>query len=295
MTAKEKESVVRDTVLKILFAKMLSIIFILGLPTYGSTQSKQVEQKRYEEAIEKKNINERVLGLESFISTYPNSEIKREAMYQKALALTELKKYDKAIEAYEEILSLKLTNENSFKGSVLQHTKYRYFSYAGLSEIYIELKDFDKAIKCANKADKKYTCRHHPVNELMDYKAFVAIIFSDIYKAKGEYEKSLNYIMPYFFSENDEIVESIVAVLDQMYSADQITFELTSAKQNLHIGKNKFARINMFGYKLKIFEGLMNMDGYILDTSGLTQSQKANLFHQIIEQNSIYEHYASAL
>lgn len=141
---------------------------------------------------------------------------------------------------------------------------YRNNSSKILAQIYLQRKDYKKALFYVELADKKYKYRHFCGNELEADRIEMATYFGECYWGLNEFDKSMNVLLPHVFNsglaDNDHLVKLTVQYLIEKYGKEKVKAELTKSlgtvtSKTRKMGKEKYDynECTIFGKNIELY------------------------------------------
>ena len=278
---------------------LTSILILLTFVFSLSAQDKMVsdDQTRFEEILELYYDEEYNLALDAFnefLNEYPNSPLIPRAKYNVGYINLELNNHENAITIFEEILNGDFNEYEEYGGFMEEYTLYKHRSAKNIATIYLEKKEYKKAIKYIRQFDKKYKYKHFCGNELSANRIFTSYSYARYYFGVGNYEKALKLLTPHLFynglADSDYLIPLIDKILNQMYSSEEITQLLKESKSSLKMSKKGHAFIHIFNSKIEVFDyelfRISNPD--MMANLDLQGEEK---FKKVVESNPLFAKY----
>ena len=164
---------------------------------------------------------------------------------------------NKAINYYKMIIESK-ANDDEKRGigsGIMDNpfTLYKNNACKNLTEIYIEKKQYDVALKYL-KLTKKYTFKSFCGNAIAADEIYIATLFTKIFIGKNKIKKALNYSLPHVFNnglaDNSEILNLAIGLINKIYTKEKIKNELEKAIKSIRINNKGEATIKIFGKRI---------------------------------------------
>ncbi|MEM6963821.1 MAG: hypothetical protein AAF573_03580 [Bacteroidota bacterium] len=221
---------------------------------------------------QKENILKKSLYyFEELMEEFPESDLYFRAMNNAASVSYQLGDDQKAIKYYNSILGSRANDkEEGGVGSGImaeQYALYKNGACKRLAEIYIERKEFKKAIKCI-KLTEKYPYRHFCGNAYATNDIYIATLYTRSYKGMGDIKRALNYSLPHIFdnglASNEELVELTVQILKENFDSENVVAEFEKACAEYYSEKKKRKKYEWTEYFITFLDTKIELPFYEL-------------------------------
>ncbi|WP_088339526.1 tetratricopeptide repeat protein [Robiginitalea sediminis] len=199
-----------------------------------------------------------LMGFERFMETYPGSEFRPRAEFNRACLLRELGKPDQAIAAFKAIMRSDFDEYEPYGGIMEQYALYKNRSAGHLAELYLELEDYDQAAAYVYQYDKVYPYQHFCGNELSANEIFTATLYARVYYGQGKPRKAIEKLLPHVFynglAGNAQVLELLEIYLPQTYSRDEMVAALEQAISDFRPQGKASGTLKLLGVKIPVYE-----------------------------------------
>jgi tetratricopeptide (TPR) repeat protein len=192
-------------------------------------------------------------AFQQFMKQYPHSQLKASAHYNVAYLYFTLYKYDSARLTFRQILEQPY-NERDANDFMEPYKLYKHNTCRMLAQMAVEQEDYQEAANYIKMFDEEFPYQHFCGNEWSAYDMYKAVMLAKVHKGMKKPELAMRDLLPYVFDDglasNEEVVDELVDLVKQIYSADQITQELNSAMASITIqtkNNSDHAYIKLFG------------------------------------------------
>ena len=195
---------------------------------------KQVEDSLYQDAIQTYRKIRKVAAY--------NSDGYAKATYNIAYTYALLHKKDSAISVYEEIIDSDFDEmDPGGKGSGIMadpYSLYKHNACDDLAHIYLEKKNYSKALSYIQLFDSTFPFRHFCGNAYASYDIYKAEMYAKVYAGLGDtisaIQKLLPEIMETGLADNSSLVDMTVELLKRSYDKYLLKEELENAVNGIY-------------------------------------------------------------
>lgn len=250
---------------------LLLTILVLTL-TYGSFAQKT--QKRFERAYKLSEEEKYDSALYLFTSIYNrgigNPELIAKSYYNMASIYLELKDTLNAKRIFNNIIHADVDDMDRGgigKGWMAEpYALYKNRSCNILASLALQDKDYVKALKYVEMADKEYPYVHFCGNEYAANDIYMATMYAKCYAGLGEIDRALKTLMPHCINNglasNSYLVEQLCGLLKQKYSREELKQEINTALSGIYVRETKHSDFTDSIYCAKIFNTEFKLGNY---------------------------------
>lgn len=253
---------------------------------------KQVEDSSYQDAIQTyRKIRE--------VAPY-NSDGYAKATYNIAYVYALLNKKDSAIRVYEEIIDSDFDEmDPGGKGSGIMadpYSLYKHNACDDLAHIYLEKKNYNKALSYIQLFDSAFPFRHFCGNAYASYDIYKAKMYAKAYAGLGDTNSAIQKLLPEIIetglADNSSLVNLTVDLLKKSYDTRVLKEEIENAVNGIYERKaGPKKEYNL--YFIKFMETELQLPTYISlnrstgeQANQLTEIERRKLF---LKQSRFYK------
>ncbi len=232
---------------------------------------------------------------EEFIEKYPNSELYHKALYNLAKISSQIEYYeDDEVKYLNMILSSDANDkENSGRNGLMSNPYANFKNEASnrLTEIYINKKDFKKALEYAE-LNKKYPYQHFCGNAIEADEIYKRETYGRIYYGLGDTKKALSFLLPKIFengfASNSSLVELTYDILLKEFKFPFLKKEFEKSIQNFYSKKSTEYTIERDLYYINFLENEIEIPNWTLFVE-YDRTIKEKDIKKIIRQTEFYK------
>ena len=130
----------------------------------------------------------------------------------------------------------------------------------------VEEKDYAKALKYIEMADKEYPYVHFCGNEYAANDIYMATMYAKCYAGLGDIDRALKTLMPHCINNglasNSYLVEQLCSLLKQKYTKEEIKQQVNAAISGVYVKETKHPYYTDSAYCAKIFNTEFKLGNY---------------------------------
>lgn len=265
------------------------LFFILTAVVFGQQVDDKVILYQIIDSYENDSIDYAKIELSAFVKTKPTSIYKIIAIFYLAEIANDQENYKEAIILYNQVLKMNVQDsiDNNYKNN----------SAKELAEIYINKKEYKKAIKSLDLTNRRFPYRHFCGNAYAADNIFKTGLYSMCYIAQEKYKKAIDVLTPYMFSnglaDNSGLIKTLYETYLKVYTKDQIKNEFLNADNSLVIKKKKYKDeiyyrplIRIFGRQVYVYVSTL---AWYPSSNEITDEEWKQKTIETIKQSNIYK------
>ena len=227
-------------------------------------------------------------SFKKFMADFPKSRLKGRAHFNLALSFRALGDTARAKATFHEILEMNY-NEKDENSLMEPYTLYKHHSCRMLALIALNEHDYTAAERYIEMFDKKFPYQHFCGNEWAAYNMFKAVMLARVYTGTNRFEKALQALVPYTFSDalasNQEVLEELEVILRREYTKPEIKAELLNAIESLQVTQKK----NRTVATITLFKTNVEVEDYAFEK----ESKESALEHykKVVMSNEFFKKY----
>jgi tetratricopeptide (TPR) repeat protein len=208
---------------------------------------------------EKENIDSALIIYKSVLEKYPEDSLYPDAFFNAGHILWRLKKNDDAEKIFLKIMESDFSEKgNNDSSEELIHDPFIHYKNESsflLADIYLDRKDYIKALKCITLAEKKYPYGSWCGNALFGNRIRLIVLYSKYYDGINQIDTAIAMLWPYIFNygfgTDSEVIDQMKILLFRKYGSQQVRTEVKNAENTISVGttnsKYKTGYIVLFG------------------------------------------------
>lgn len=257
---------------------------------FGQTFSEKVFLYRIINTYENDSVEFAKNEFSDFIKTKPTSDYQIIAIYYLAEIAHLQANFEEAISLYKQVLNLTVPD------SIEQN--YKNFSTKELAEIYIDKKEYKKAIKYLDLTKKEYPYQHFCGNGYAADEIYTANLYAECYIALENYKKAIDLLSPHMFNnglaDNSRLVKNLYSAYLKVYTKSEIKNEFLLAEKTLQIEEEKINEETYLQpfieiFNRKVFVPTLSFLDWEFEISKMTDEQRKQKCMEDILHSEIYQ------